>query len=328
MVKSDIRIKFLGFSAGGGAMEARPFYKLLKANYNLLDGEDYVVFNGLEDCFRYENSIKIFLNAENTVPDFNTFDYSVGFDDLAFGDRYIRHPLFARYSSYPLLAERKKEPDASLLTRKFCSFVVSNSEFADPMREKFFRRLSQYKKVDSGGRFLNNVGGPVKDKLAFLREYKFNIAFENSVSPGYTTEKIMEAYAAQSIPIYYGNPTVETDFRLNSMVRIKDESDIDRAIEEIIRLDNDNVAYMEMVTARCLTEDDPGIYDKRLLAFLTHIFEQPLELARRRNRYGCQAGIARRMRMLQSAEQWIRGSFLWRVAMKAHVFMKKSGFWG
>ncbi len=322
MRKSDIKIKFIGFSAEV-PMEARPFYKLLKANYNLLDGEDYVVFNGLEDCFRYENSIKIFLNAENTVPDFNTFDYAVGFDDLSFGDRYIRHPLFARYSSYPLLAERKKEPDASLLTRKFCSFVVSNSEFADPMREKFFKRLSKYKRVDSGGRFLNNIGGPVKDKLAFLREYKFNIAFENSVSPGYTTEKIMEAYVAQSIPIYYGNPTVERDFRLNSMIRVKDESDIDRAIEEIIRLDNDDDAYMEMVTARCLTEDDPGIYDKRLLAFLTHIFEQPLELARRRNRYGYQAMMAHHMKMLLSVDQKIRDSFLWKWALLLRAFMMK-----
>lgn len=196
------------------------------------------------------------------------------------------------------------------------------------MREKFFRRLSKYKRVDSGGRFLNNIGGPVKDKMTFLREYKFNIAFENSVSPGYTTEKIIDVYAAQTLPIYYGNPTVETDFCLDSMVRVKDEADIECAIEEIIRLDNDDDAYMKMVTARCLTEDDPGIYDKRLLAFFTHIFEQPLELVRRRNRYGCQAGIARRMRMLQSAEQWIRGSFLWRVAMKAHVFIKRSGFWG
>ena len=322
MKKPQLKIKFVGFTPSIPKNE-RPFFQKLSSRYDLRDGLDYVIFNGLEDCFRYENSIKILLNAENTVPDFNTFDYAVGFDDLSFGDRYIRHPLFARYSSYPLLAERKKEPDASLLFRKFCSFVVSNSEFSDPMREKFFKRLSQYKKVDSGGRFLNNVGGPVKDKLAFLREYKFNIAFENSVSPGYTTEKIMEAYVAQSIPIYYGNPTVETDFRLNSMVRVKDESDIDRAIEEIIRLDNDDDAYMEMVTARCLTEDDPGIYDKRLLAFLTYIFEQPLELARRRNRYGYQAMMAHHMKMLLGADQKIRDSFLWKWALHLRAFTKK-----
>jgi hypothetical protein len=319
-----INLKFVGFLPFFPP-ETLPFYKILEDNLELCISEnpDYLIDRGLSfDHLKYD-CIKILFLGENYVPDFNMFDYAVGFDDLSFGDRYIRHPLFARYSSYPLLAERKKEPDASLLSRKFCSFVVSNSEFADPMREKFLKRLSQYKKVDSGGRFLNNIGGPVKDKLAFLREYKFNIAFENSVSPGYTTEKIMEAYVAQSIPIYYGNPTVETDFRLNSMVRIKDESDIDRAIEEIIRLDNDDDAYMEMVTARCLTEDDPGIYDKRLLAFLTHIFEQPLELARRRNRYGYQAMMAHHMKMLLSADQKIRDSFLWKWALLLRAFMMK-----
>jgi hypothetical protein len=79
-------------------MEARPFYKLLEANYNLLAGEDYVIFNGLDDHFKYENSIKILFNGENLVCDFNAFDYAVGFDDLSFGDRHIRHPLFARYA--------------------------------------------------------------------------------------------------------------------------------------------------------------------------------------------------------------------------------------
>ena len=98
---------------------------------------------------------------------------------------------------------------------------------------------------------MNNIGGPVKDKMTFLREYKFNIAFENSVSPGYTTEKIIDVYAAQTLPIYYGNPTVETDFCLDSMVRVKDEADIECAIEEIIRLDNDDDAYMKMDIECC-----------------------------------------------------------------------------
>lgn len=56
MGKSCIKIKFVGFSAGI-PMEARPFYKLLEANYNLLAGEDYVIFNGLDDHFKYENSM-------------------------------------------------------------------------------------------------------------------------------------------------------------------------------------------------------------------------------------------------------------------------------
>ena len=215
------------------------------------------------------------------------------------------------------------EPNENLLKRKFCSFVVSNSQFGDPMRRKFFERLSKYKRVDSGGKFLNNVGGPVKDKIEFCKGYKFNIAFENSSSPGYTTEKIMEAYAAQSVPIYYGNPTVETDFRLDSMVRVTGESDIERAVEEVIRLDTDDAAYMEKVTARCLAESDISVYDQRLEVFLSHIFDQPLELARRRNRYGYQAMMENHMKLVLSVDSAIRRLPFYGVVAKAKGILGK-----
>ena len=63
--------------------------------------------------------------------------------------------------------------------RKFCAFVVSNSN-ANGIRRDFFETLSEYKKVDSGGRYLNNVGGAVKDKIEFCSQHKFTIAFENT----------------------------------------------------------------------------------------------------------------------------------------------------
>ena len=210
------------------------------------------------------------------------------------------------YKSLKIVSARENQmSDAELLNRKFCSFVVSNAAFGDPMRKRFFERLSKYKKVDSGGRWMNNVGGSVKDKLAFCRGYKFNIAFENSAYPGYTTEKIMEAYAAETVPIYYGNPTIETDFRPESMVRVKDESDIERAVEEVIRLDNDDAAYLAKCRERCFAESDPLVYEKKLESFLVHIFDQPLEAARRRCFYGHQAMMREHMRKLMKLDRMI-----------------------
>ena len=152
---------------------------------------------------------------------------------------------------------------------------------------------------------MNNVGGPVKDKLEFCRGYKFNIAFENSASPGYTTEKIMEAYAAESVPIYYGNPTVETDFRPESMVRVMGEDDIERVVEEVIRLDKDDAAYLAKCRERCFAVPDPHVYEQELESFLCHIFDQPLEKARRRNRYGCQAMMQAHLKKVLTVDQWL-----------------------
>jgi len=160
----------------------------------------------------------------------------------------------------------------------------------------------------------------VPDKIDFCRKYKFNITFENTPSLGYTTEKIMDAYAANAVPIYWGNPTIETDFHLESMVRVRDEADIGRAVSEIIRLDNDDDAYLRVAKARKLVT---GIkdYTSQMEAFLTHIFSQPSTLARRRNSYGYQPGLQRNvskvMRMDYSILQ-LRERFR-KLRVKLHV---------
>ena len=308
-MKSKLNIDFVGFALAC-PLEDRLIYRLVARNYEICRGgkPDYVVVQGASAAghARFDDCVKILLNGENDAPDFNAFDYAIGFDHMAFGDRYLRCPLFAMYRGFDALVSRSNGmTDDELLNRKFCSFVVSNASFCDPIRRKFFERLSKYKKVDSGGRWMNNVGGPVKDKLEFCRGYKFNIAFENSAYDGYTTEKIMEAYAAESVPIYFGNPTVETDFRLESMVRVKDESDVERAVEEVIRLDNDDAAYLAKCREQCFAVPDPLAYERQLEAFLFHIFDQPLEQARRRARYGHQAMMREHMRKLMTIDGWI-----------------------
>ena len=308
-MKRKLNIEFIGFG-DAYPLEKRLVYQLIDRHYEICRGvrPDYVVFQSVSfaDTCRYDGAVKISLVGENCVPDFNLFDYAFGFDHLSFGDRYLRCPLFALYRSFKDLAGRTDGfSDEELLDRKFCSFVVSNTAYGDPMRRKFFERLSKYKKVDSGGRWMNNVGGPVKDKLEFCRNYKFNIAFENSASPGYTTEKIMEAYVAQTVPIYYGNPTVETDFRLESMVRVKGEDDIEWAVEEVIRLDNDDTAYLAKCRERCFAVPDPMVYERELEAFLVHIFEQPIERARRRAQYGHQAMMREHLCKLMAVDRLV-----------------------
>lgn len=316
--KKALKIKFIGLDKSLSLADWS-VYRLISKRYeiHLNEEPDYVVFCNDGQCeFRYNDSIKILIQSENRVCDFNAYDYAVGFDYMTFGDRYLRNPQFSRRAAFSQAVNRAVMSDEQFLNRKFCSFVVSNVQFGDPIREKFFRRLSQYKKVDSGGRFLNNIGGPVKDKLAFCREYKFNIAFENSSSPGYTTEKIMEAYAIRSVPIYYGNPNVETDFRPESMVHVMGEDDIERAVDEVIRLDNDDDAYLKKVTEPCFVVDDPWVYERQLDDFLVHIFEQPIDKARRRNRYGCQAMIAESMKATLTVDRMLRDSWPWQMGIK------------
>lgn len=308
-MKRKLRVRFVDFWPGFDP-SSWSLYKILSEKYDLIevDDPDYLFDGGMGFHHLKYNCLKIVKISENIVPDFNNFDYGISFDRINFGDRYIRIPCYSFTEAYKSLFGRLQPDDAFLLNRGFCSFVVSNS-VGDTMREKFFRRLSQYKKVDSGGRWMNNVGGPVKDKIAFLRRYKFNICFENSSSPGYTTEKLVEALAAPSIPIYYGDPFVTEDFKEGCMIRLTSENDIEKAVDEIVRLDKDDAAYLAKCRESCLVHEDEKYFQNTLLAFLEHIFEQPIEKARRLNTFGYQATQRRNTKPACLMHQYARDSF-------------------
>lgn len=288
-----IKVKFLDVPVGFNPDEH--FYcKVLRKYYDLhlCENPDYVIDMGYGMEYlnsRYENCVKIAMTAENVVPDFTIFDYVVGFDFIEFGDRYCRFPCFARWTGFDQLTSMKHEKGLEkLVKRDFCSFVVSNGHCSDPMRRRFFERLSQYKPIASGGRYLNNIGEAVKDKIEFLRKYKFNIAFENSVVPGYTTEKVMEAFVARTVPIYYGNPLVGRDFSENAMVHLVSESDIEKVVDKIIELDQDDDAYLKMFEGSVFSNADTDRYEHDFCLFLRNVFDQPLGLARRTSPFGWQ----------------------------------------
>lgn len=152
------------------------------------------------------------------------------------------------------------------------------------------------------------LGGPVPDKLKFCARYKFNIAFENSCSLGYTTEKVMEPLCVHSIPIYYGNPDVTSDFNKECMVLVKNADDIERAVNEIIYLDTHDVAYLEKCYAIPVEKKkNYASYCSKLEDFLLHIFEQPLTEVRRLNQYGFQPVYRKRLQRLNRIENLFRG---------------------
>ncbi len=51
--------------------------------------------------------------------------------------------------------------------------------------------------------------GIVDDKFETIKNYKFTLCFENTVFPGYVTEKIFDALFAGSVPVYYGAPDIK-----------------------------------------------------------------------------------------------------------------------
>ncbi|MFT6841279.1 MAG: hypothetical protein ACJASR_000036 [Psychroserpens sp.] len=128
-------------------------------------------------------------------------DFAVSFDSN-FNIRHLRLPLYLVYFESGTLTKTRDTEKLLKKKKGFCSFLVSNA-IESQERISFFRKLSKYKEIASGGKHANNVGGPVANKREFISKYLFNIAFENSSFPGYTTEKIAEPWVEGYILIYY-----------------------------------------------------------------------------------------------------------------------------
>ncbi|MBQ7595964.1 MAG: alpha-1,3-fucosyl transferase, partial [Clostridia bacterium] len=228
-----------------------------------------------------------FFTGEDISPDFNFCDYAIAFDRISFGDRYLRFPHFAYRDEFPVSVEKHHITEDDLARKtKFCNFIYSNSN-ASKTRENFFRLLSEYKHVDSGGRYLNNIGGPVADKLEFQKDYKFSIAFENDSSLDYTTEKIMDAFAAKTIPIYWGNKNIANDFNPKSFINCHDYDSFEQVVERVKEIDNDPELFRSIL-AEPIFKDEKIPYELSmdcLRDYLFHIFDQPLEEAKRRSSF-------------------------------------------
>lgn len=267
-------------------------YTYLSKQYNVVlsDNPDYLFCS----CFgyqhwKYTNCIKIYYTSENIVPDFNIFDYGIGLQYLSLDDRYLRFPLWLNYAwdILDLMETKTQRINKELADRKFCNFVYTNSGWADPIRECFFKELSKYKKVDSGGKFLNNIGFSVPNKLDFIKDYKFTISIENSATSGYTTEKIIEPMMTNSIPIYYGDPHVNREFNMNSCVHLRDFDSISSAIDYIRTLDNNDNLYLDKLQECWFSyEGVKNIYINRIDEFFCNIFEQKKEDAIRIINFG------------------------------------------
>ncbi|WRE21615.1 fucosyltransferase [Helicobacter pylori] len=245
----------------------------------------------------YQNAKRVFYTGENEVPNFNLFDYAIGFDELDFNDRYLRMPLYYDHLHYEAelvndtTSPYKLQPDSLYalkkpshcfeknhpnlcalinneidpLKRGFASFVASNANA--PKRNAFYDALNSIEPVTGGGSVRNTLGYKVGNKSEFLSQYKFNLCFENSQGYGYVTEKILDAYFSHTIPIYWGSPSVAKDFNPKSFVNVHDFNNFDEAIDYIRYLHTHPNAYLDMLYENPLNTIDGKAYFYQNLSF-------------------------------------------------------------
>lgn len=301
---NKVKIKYCNFW-GEFDPKNNLFYNILSKHYDVEISEDpdLVIASNLHDPFEWAKykCTRLMFMGENISPDFTSFDYVIGCDDISFGDRYMRMPYayFAYFSDHGV--EHASKPITVDEARKildekkyFCNFIF-NYESPHGMRKRLFDALNDYKQVISAGPYLNNtveLGISTnhyckrREKFDIVKKSKFTIACDSISYPGFVTEKIVDSLENYSIPIYFGNPQIENDFNKDAFIRCSGEGDIERVVEEVKRLDNDDEAYMKMIMQCHFRNYNymSEVYDK-LEKFLVNIVEQPENKKIRRIRY-------------------------------------------
>lgn len=197
--------------------------------------------------FKWNNLLEKFQSKTYSQLDSDTITLTPFFQNN--NPNHYRVPPFMLYFSEnnPVYNCEKKDIDKILKSKlHFCNFVYSNGK--PKCRNSFFEQLSKQKFVMSGGSFGNNIGKNVCDKLKFIEDFKFTIAFENSIGNGYTTEKLLHPMMVNSLSIYCGNPVVDLDFNSKSFINAMEYDSIEELVDVVIDIDNSEDLYLRYLS--------------------------------------------------------------------------------
>ena len=99
---------------------------------------------------------------------------------------------------------------------KFACAFISNPE---PTRMRALKELSRFGEVEVFGA---HTGRPVPNKYQIARDFRFMLCFENDLFPGYVTEKLLDAYLCDTVPLYWGDFGREPHINRKSLVNAAD----------------------------------------------------------------------------------------------------------
>jgi hypothetical protein len=123
--------------------------------------------------------------------------------------------------------------------RLISAVVSSKADTAGHRRRlAFMRTLKEHfgERLDWFGRGIRDLGDR---KLNALAEYRYHVVLENGAWPHYWTEKIADAFVANCLPFYWGDPRISETFDPQSHVPIEvdDVAGTIRLIEQAIAED-------------------------------------------------------------------------------------------
>lgn len=293
-----IKIKFVGFWKGFDYTNQH-IYKLLTKHYDVqvVDNDpEYIICSVFGNPYEYCKypQVRIMYVGENYIPNLNIVDYGICNYPIKLQDRTFYFPFcLDEFGHCEDLQSKDRNYSDNILKEKiyFANFIAGH-ESENAIRGNFFKMLdSEYKRVESVGSYLNNqpdgkrVQWDNDSKRQFQKKCKFTLCFESTKHEGFVTEKITDAFYADTIPIYYGSDSVKDIYNEKAFINCADYPNFESVLAKIKELDEDDTKYMEMLRQPIFV--NPKFVDDTLESFekyLCNIFDQPLEKAYRRSR--------------------------------------------
>jgi len=214
--------------------------------------------------------------GENVRPNYLGYNHSLSFDYDNYDGRNFRLPLWWSRLAWDGFEQKPRKPNAHnhgyeqlldiknlmqprkldmSIKDKFCAMIAGNPE---GLRVNLFNSISQYKQVDGYGLMFGN--SLRKSKFTVLPEYKFCLCPENSVYDGYVTEKLIDAYAGLTVPLYSGDVSVNEDFNNKAFINYQDFKRTEIFVHDITWFDRELGLYKDMYEQPLLLKE-PSLDD-------------------------------------------------------------------
>ena len=276
-------------------MDLSPFFNLFKnvfnANIEIGDMEDSDIL--FESCFGSETLLykknwsysflflgesdrRLSIFIEDGLQNPRLKDYSCILKGKSENDRnsknVVNFPLFVLYLySFDFVSRFKKisydekrfnlPRNAANIPKNNVCVIISNANDQEG-RNQFIEKLNEKVAIDFAGNYRNNVDRVIDPHCSpgfidFVSKYKVIITMENSKNNNYITEKILEGFAANTIPVYWGANNIGDYFNKDRFINVAsfDIDDINEAIDKILTVLTDDDAFIEMVNKPIYTNN-------------------------------------------------------------------------
>ena len=167
-------------------------------------------------------------------------------------DYHLESDIRYMYSCRHILG-LQKQPNHT--NRSGIAMFISNCNVED--RYFYLERLMDHVHIDSYGNCLHNTdresdrhtGNWAEAEKEVLSKYRLAIAYENTISPEYITEKAFLALSAGAIPVYKGPPEIYHHIPdRHNIINIDDYASPEELAEYLQRVLDDDELYLHHAT--------------------------------------------------------------------------------